>query len=169
MVAAHQVDRARIAHFHPKQQSEYFWLISPSINIVSQKDKFFPCFSKFDLSEYLHQIVVLSVNVANYHNFPINSQHIRFSLKYGFSFLANLHQDRFRDEAACILEIHNQFCVGRVGSFARLAFEGEDAVLREGFIWQSWAFQVREYTVFKWIGKKLLLQWMLALAGQLTG
>ena len=108
------------------------------------------------------------MNVANYHNFTIDSQHIRFSLKYGFSFLAYLHQDCFGDEAACILEIHNQFCVGRVGSFARLALEGEHSVLREGFVWQSWAFQVREHTVFKWIRKELLLQWMLALGGQLT-
>ena len=81
MVTSKQKDVVRIADFQAEEIGNDLWLVFASINVVAQENKFLvhSLVWEANLSQYVEQVEVLSMNVANDVRGIVNSQYIGLS------------------------------------------------------------------------------------------
>ena len=81
MVTSKQKDVVRIADFQAEEIGNDLWLVLASINVVAQENKFLvhSLVWEANLSQYVEQVEVLAMNVANDVRGIVNSQYIGLS------------------------------------------------------------------------------------------
>ena len=128
MVPSEEINGIWVAHFEPKEESKDLGLVLSAIDIVTQKQKLLVRASQLDLPQNLYQVIELPVDVTDDDHSTVGSQHIGLSMEHCLRFLTDGHESRFCNQTASILEVHNRFCVGGVGTLTSEWIDGEHTI-----------------------------------------
>ena len=78
MIASHKVDLLWKCNFEREKQGDDFGLVFAPINIISHENELFVDAAKLRLLQNGDQVIVLSMDVTDYHDFTIDSYEIWF-------------------------------------------------------------------------------------------